>query len=66
MSAETEESPLLEVVAREWLVKTELTRKGSVGVVEISGGTVITCSSELCVQVSINPFTNPYTVYCHP
>jgi hypothetical protein len=43
---EAEESPLLETVARERLVKTRQTRKGLAGAVEISNGAVIACSSK--------------------
>jgi hypothetical protein len=49
------EEPVLEVVARERLVKTQQPGKGFVGAVviceflEISGGTVITCTYESCV-----------------
>jgi hypothetical protein len=52
---EAEESPLIEVVARERLVKTEQAEKRLSGscddflIVEISGGAVIACSSESCV-----------------
>jgi hypothetical protein len=39
---------------------------GDLWIVEISGGAVIACGSELCVyKWSINPFTNPNPVYCH-
>jgi hypothetical protein len=40
MSVEAEEFPLLEAVAREWLVKTQ----------QISDGAVIACTSELCAK----------------
>jgi hypothetical protein len=46
-----EESPLLEAVARERLVKIQQTGKGLAGAMEISGGAVITCSYESCVKV---------------
>jgi hypothetical protein len=52
---EAEESPLLEVVTRERLLKTRQARKRLSGccwdlrIVEISSGTVITCSSEWCI-----------------
>jgi hypothetical protein len=51
---EAEESPLLEAVARECLVKTQQAGKGlacvgDLWIVEISGGAVITCTYELCV-----------------
>jgi hypothetical protein len=46
---EAEESPLLEAVARERLLKTQQAEKGVSGAVEISGGAVIACSSESCV-----------------
>jgi hypothetical protein len=42
---EAEEYPLLEAIAREQLLKT--LRAGE-DLVEISGGAVIACSSELC------------------
>jgi hypothetical protein len=46
---EAEETPLLEAVAREWLVKTKQAGKGLVGAVEICGGAVIICTSKSCV-----------------
>jgi hypothetical protein len=52
---EAEEFPLLEVVARERLVKTQQVQKrlsgccGDLWIVEISDSAVITCSSEWCV-----------------
>jgi hypothetical protein len=61
---EAEESPLLEAVARERLVKTQQAGErlseycGDLRSVEISDSAVITCSYEW----SINQFTNPSTV----
>jgi hypothetical protein len=49
LAYEAEESPLLETVAREWLVKTQQAGKGLAGAVEISHSAVIACSSEWCV-----------------
>jgi hypothetical protein len=51
---EAEESPLLEAITRERLVETQQAGKvfgrcGDLGIVEISGGDVIACSSESCV-----------------
>jgi hypothetical protein len=51
---EAEVSPLLEAVSRERLVKTATWKRLSgccydLLIVEISGGTVITCSFEWCV-----------------
>jgi hypothetical protein len=48
---EAEESPLLEAVARERLVKTQQTGKGLAGAMVICElcGAVIACSSESCV-----------------
>jgi hypothetical protein len=43
---EAEESPLLEAVAREWLVKIQQVGKR---LSRCCGGSVLTCSSELCV-----------------
>jgi hypothetical protein len=43
---EAEESPLLEAVARERLVKIKQAGRGLAGAVEISSGTVIACNSE--------------------
>jgi hypothetical protein len=48
---EADKSPLLETVARERPVKTQQAVKGLAVAVEISGGAVIACSSESCVQV---------------
>jgi hypothetical protein len=54
---EAKGSPLLEAVARERLLKTQQAGKrlsgccGDLWIVEISGGAVITCSSESCVWV---------------
>jgi hypothetical protein len=47
---EAEESPVLEAVSRERLVKTPKAGRGLAGVVVISGGAVIACSSELCIS----------------
>jgi hypothetical protein len=50
LSVEAEESPLLEAVTKERLVKTQQTGNDLVcAVVEISGGAVITCRFESCV-----------------
>jgi hypothetical protein len=55
LSAEAEESLLLEAVAREGSLKTQQAGKRLSGscidlrIVEISSGAVITCSSELCI-----------------
>jgi hypothetical protein len=63
---EAEESPLLEAVVRERLVKIKQAGKGLAGGVmicelwEIIGGAVIASRSE-----SINPFTNPNPVSTH-
>jgi hypothetical protein len=52
---EAEEYPLLEAIAREWLVKTQQAGKSSAcavvicELVEISGGAVITCTYISCV-----------------
>jgi hypothetical protein len=46
---EAEETPLLEVVARERLVKTQQARKGLAGAMVISGGAVVTCTYESCL-----------------
>jgi hypothetical protein len=52
---EAEEAPLLETIAREWLMKTQQAGKGLVGavviceLVEISGGTGIACTYKSCV-----------------
>jgi hypothetical protein len=56
MSAEVEDSPLLETVTKKRLVKTKQAGKDSVCcselyVVEISDGAVITCSYESCGEV---------------
>jgi hypothetical protein len=48
MSMKAEESPLLEAVARERLVKTYKAGKGLLCAVVISGVAVIICSSEWC------------------
>jgi hypothetical protein len=41
---EAKESPLIAVIAREWLVKAQQAVKGLVGAVGISGGYVIACT----------------------
>jgi hypothetical protein len=66
---EAEESPLLETVAREWLVKTA-GWEGLAGAdllsVEINDSAVITCNSKWCEQVvSKSNSPNPYPVYSH-
>jgi hypothetical protein len=67
----TEKYPLLETAVRERLVKIQQAGKSlsrccdDLWIVEISGGAVITCSTEWC-KSSIKPFTNPYPVYSHP
>jgi hypothetical protein len=68
----TKESPLLESVVRERLVKTQQTGKGLAGAVMI--GEVWKSAIALQVLVvpswvykwSINLFTNQYPVYSHP
>jgi hypothetical protein len=47
----TEKFPLLEAVARELLMKTQQAGKELADAVVISGGAVIACSSEWCIQV---------------
>jgi hypothetical protein len=54
LAHEAEKCLLLEPVARERLVKTASWKKlsgccGDLGIVEISGGSVIACSSESCI-----------------
>jgi hypothetical protein len=56
VSTEAEESPLLEAVARERLVKIAGCKRfsgccGDLLIVEISDSAVITCSSESCCKV---------------
>jgi hypothetical protein len=67
---EAEESPLLEAVARERLLKILQARVGVVCIdfysMEISDIAVITSNSGWCVcKYSINPFSNSYPVYSH-
>jgi hypothetical protein len=69
---EAEESQLLEVVTRERLLKTQQAGKrlswccDDLWIVEISGDSVLTCSSDWCVYMwSINPFTKSNPVYSH-
>jgi hypothetical protein len=51
LSAEVEESPFLETVTRERLVRTEKAGKnlaGDLRIVEISGDAAIACTYDLC------------------
>jgi hypothetical protein len=67
---EDEESPLLEVIARQRLMKTQQDGKrlsvccGDLWIVEIGGGAVIACSTKSC-KWSQNPFINSNPVYSH-
>jgi hypothetical protein len=67
---EAEESPLLEAVARERLVKTQQAGRrlsgccGDLWIVGIGDGSVIACSTKSC-KWSLNPFTNSSPVYSH-
>jgi hypothetical protein len=66
-SAEVEESPLLEAVTEEWLVKTQQAGKSLAGAVmikqimEISGGAVLSC----VYKWPINPFASPNPISTH-
>jgi hypothetical protein len=67
---EAEESPLLESVARERMMKTEGWKRlsgccGNLWIVKINGGAVITCFPSRVYKWSMNLFTNPNPVYSH-
>jgi hypothetical protein len=63
---EAEESPVLETVARERLVKALQTGEYlACSDVEISDTAVITSVSNGVCKWSVLPFTNPYPVYRH-